>query len=63
MGLVKPSDLIGNRRTRSILSAGFGLIFLICLCRESVRGWLKTIRFVKHSIEHGTEPKIFWGLI
>ena len=26
-------------------------------------GWLKTVRSVIHSIEHGMEPMIFWGLI
>ena len=24
-------------------------------------GWLTTTRFVKHPIEHGMAPKIFWG--
>ncbi len=33
---------------------------LICLYRESLKGWLKTMRFVNQSIEHGTEPTIFW---
>ena len=39
------------------------MFFLIRLCREPQRGWLKTIRFVIHPIGHGMVPIIFWVCI
>jgi len=36
------------------------IVCLIRLCRESLRGWLITIRFVILPTEHGMVPKVFW---
>ena len=54
-GWNKPQDLIGNRRFRPMENVCCNN--LVRLCREPLRGWLTTTRFVTNNIwtRYGTD--------